>query len=365
MNCKRGILLYDQLACMGGAERLTLILLQELKHAELCVGYVESPDILTPYLSAIKIHQISYKSSIPGWHMLHLYEDFKRKSGFIKNFDWVIFSGAAAPIAVHHHLSGNNYLYCHTIPRVAYDLKDFYLNKLSLWNRQILKALIAYIRFHYEKAIDQMDIIAVNSKNTQQRLKQFTGHDSIIIYPPCEIDRFQWINQNDYYLSTARLEEFKRVDIIVKAFMRMPDKNLIVASGGQQLETLRSMAKPYKNIHFTGWIPDQTLIELIGKAIATIYIPIDEDFGMSPIESMAAGKPVIGVAEGGLLESIVHGETGLLINSPPSEDDIINAVRTLTPNFAKTMRTACENRAKQFSKDMFIQKIKSAFHIGN
>ena len=99
----------------------------------------------------------------------------------------------------------------------------------------------------------------------------------------------------------------------------------------------------------------------LGRCVATIYIPRDEDFGMAPIESMAAGKPVIAVAEGGLLETVVDGETGILIKADPSPDDVMQAVQKMPPERSKDMREACERRAKQFDKDVFINKIREVF----
>jgi glycosyltransferase involved in cell wall biosynthesis len=149
------------------------------------------------------------------------------------------------------------------------------------------------------------------------------------------------------------------VNIIVKAFNQMPDKRLIIASTGSELEKLKKLAEGNKNITFAGPVDDSQLKDLVGNAIATLYIPREEDFGMSPVESMAAGKPVLGVAEGGLLETLVHGETGILVRANPSPEDIINAVHELHPKRALSMRSACEQQAAKFSKDIFLKKMKT------
>src|SRR5690606_17754944 len=147
----------------------------------------------------------------------------------------------------------------------------------------------------------------------------------------------------------------KRVRTIIEAFLTMPDRQLVVASGGDQDVELRALARGATNIRFTGWIDDKELKVLIGGAIATIYIPVQEDFGMSPVESMAAGKPVIGVAEGGLLETIVHDETGLLLQPNPGVPDVVEAVRVLSEQRALEMRAACEARAELFTRDRFLE----------
>jgi glycosyltransferase involved in cell wall biosynthesis len=155
------------------------------------------------------------------------------------------------------------------------------------------------------------------------------------------------------------LEDYKRVDMIVKAFLRMPDKKLIVTSGGSELAHLKRIADNAPNIVFTGWVNEDRLRELVGRAIATIYVPIDEDFGMSPVESMAAGKPVIGVAEGGMLETVVQAETGTLIPGELSPEKVAHAVHKLTPARALEMREVCENRAAAFHPDRFIAGVKA------
>ena len=138
----------------------------------------------------------------------------------------------------------------------------------------------------------------------------------------------------------------------------MPDKKLIVVSGGPLFEKIKRLSLDAPNIKILGWVSDDVLGELIGRCLATIYIPKDEDFGISPIESMAAGKPVIGVSEGGLLETIISGETGILLPSNPTEEDLIKAVQFLTPSRAREMRYACESRARKFDKNVFLSKMR-------
>jgi glycosyltransferase involved in cell wall biosynthesis len=178
-----------------------------------------------------------------------------------------------------------------------------------------------------------------------------------VIYPPVNVATYRWIGQENYYLSMARLEDYKRVDAIVQAFIHMPDKKLIVMSGGSQLDALRKVAANNPNISFTGWVSHSEKLRLIGNALATIYVPIDEDFGVSPVESMAAGKPVIGVREGGLLETVTHLESGYLLESAPTNCNIKDAVAFMTAKRAEEMRLNCEKQAGLFSAETFDQKI--------
>jgi len=240
------------------------------------------------------------------------------------------------------------------------------------------------------------------SETVRRRTRKFLGRDSRVIYPPCETDRFQFLDQQDFFLSTARLDPLKRVDLIVEAFLKMPKKNLVVVSGGSEIHKIKETAGRGKNIQVLGWVGEEKLQDLTGKCIATVYIPRDEDFGMSPVESMAAGKPVIGVQEGGLLETVGEGrrrrtedrgqrteggggpseiekkkafhgvkkadreserdllitDCGVLVPEEPKVEHIIKAVEWMTFQRALEMRWACEARAKKFSKSVFEEKMR-------
>lgn len=356
---QKGIILYDYFAAIGGAERLIMTLAQAPDDTDLCVGYRDTVEIAESEMKLL-CYTLSTKTNMPAWRTVKLMRAFASKTNFLSGYEWVLFSGTVAPFAVKNHPEGRNLLYCHTIPRFAYDLKEYYLNLIPKWQQPLLKGLIRYMTPRYEAAVSKMDRIMVNSENVRKRLKTYLGLDSQVIYPPCETGRFKWLGRDGYYLSTARLENFKRVEMIVRAFLRMPNQKLIVASGGSELNRLMHLAQDASNITFTGWVSEEKLRTLMGKAIASIYVPIDEDFGISPVESMAAGKPVIGVREGGLLETVIHGETGLLIPPDPSEDDLIEAVREMKAKTALGMKSACEARALLFTKEIFVDKMSAA-----
>ncbi len=232
------------------------------------------------------------------------------------------------------------------------------LQQVPAWQRPLLKVVMSLYRLAYEHALRRMDVIVCNSETVRRRIKRFLGNDSVVIYPPCETERFRWINQDNYYLSTARLDSMKRVDLIVKAFDKMPNKRLLVVSEGVDMSKIKRIAEKALNIEVLGRVGEEHLSDLIGRCIATIYIPKDEDFGMSPVESMAAGKPVIGVREGGLLESVISGETGLLVRPEPVAEDIIEAVQQMDAQTALSMRGACEAQARRFDKGVFLEKMK-------
>ncbi len=128
----------------------------------------------------------------------------------------------------------------------------------------------------------------------------------------------------------------------------------------KDLEKIKKMAEGHQNITILGWIDDNQLLDYLGRCLATIYIPIREDFGMSAVESMQAGKPVIGVAEGGLLEIISDHKNGLLLKPDFTTPDLAAAVRQITPDLAKTMEISCQETAAKFGEQSFVEGMKNA-----
>ncbi len=205
----------------------------------------------------------------------------------------------------------------------------------------------------------KMDIIIANSNNVQKRIQKYLGCRSTVINPPCDTDKFTWKHPEGFFLSIARLDPLKRVDMVVRAFQKLPDQKLVVISGGKEFKNIMQLADGYDNIKVLGWVEEATLQELLSTCLATIYIPKDEDFGMSSVESMASGKPVIGIAEGGLLETIIDGTTGILLPEYELSVDLLcQTVSTFSEETAISMKDVCEERAAFFAKDIFLQKMK-------
>lgn len=352
------IVLHDCFESPEGEGRLALNLAQTLK-ADLGYGF-KSPN--HPFFDDLSLHGKEFPLGafvqIPLLRQYNLVRAFANKTQFLKDYNRIIYSGVFAPLAVRNHPHGKNIYYCENTPRFLYDQKDFFLSLVRPWQRPVLYAFYNFLRSRYEESIRKMDVIAASSKHVQQRIKKLFGLDSVVVPPPCNPEKFVWLGQEDFYLSTSRHDPLKRVDLVVDAFRDLPDKKLIVVSGGPELKQVQEAADKTHNVKVLGWVLEEELRELLGRCIATVYIPQDEDFGMSPVESMAAGKPVIGVAEGGLLETVVHEQTGFLMKPDPSIVEIIEAVLTVSPEEAKKMRPACEERAQMFRQELFINAMK-------
>lgn len=382
------LILHDYFLYKGGGERLIISLAKNLG-ADIATAFV-AKDAFDPRAHGIKVFELFRETTwtkIPGFRYVQVQMAFLLKTGFVKNYDVIIYSGDCLIALVRHFLkhrrpasqstahpfgsaapsnaAGNmqkHVAYMHTPPRHLYDAYKERLREYVLWKKIIFIPFAAFNRWRFKFLSKRLDIIVTNSKNTQARIKQYLGLDSVVIYPPCDTLPFKNLGYGDYFFSWARLYPIKRVDKIVEAFIGMPNKKLIVASAGPDLEKIKKMAGEHTNITILGWIDDNQLLEYLGKCLATIYIPIREDFGMSAVESMQAGKPVIGVAEGGLLEIIENNKNGLLLKPDFTTDDLCTAVKQITPDLAKTMENACNETAAKFSEQAFIEGMKSVIY---
>lgn len=353
------IVLHDYFGICGGGERLTLDLCVGIG-ADLCTAYWT--DNSYPKPPGLNIHVLTDKEPT-GAKIFSLKWLFMYQTEFLKEYDICIYSGQVSIYAVKNHDCGQNIYYCHTPPRYIFDQKDFYRSRYPWLLQPVFELLMTYLGFGYQRCISKMDTVLTNSNNVKARLLNYVGIESQVVYPPIDIECFKWQSQGDYYLSTARLDSLKRVDRIIEAFKLLPIKKLVIISGGNEETRLREMAVDSPNIRITGWQSDEQVRNWVGNAIATIYLPVDEDFGMSPVESMAAGKPVIGVAEGGLLETIQHQKTGVLLSRQFSIEEIAEAVSFMNEDIALSMRISCEENAKKFSRAKFIQVMKTQLHI--
>lgn len=352
-------LLYDFMQVAGGAERVTLTLAQALPNFQTVVSrcYAQAQPLLDGSPVSVRELRGGWSTYLP--RILESMWCFRFRSQCLHDAQQVVYSGFYAPLAVYQQRGGQRIYYCHTIPRYAYDLYESTLAQFPLPLRPLYALFVRWFRKRYESAIGRMDRILVNSENVRQRLKRYTGLDAEVVYPPVATQHFEQLGDGGYYLSTARLVANKRVDVIIQAFARMPQHRLVVLSGGPESERLQALAFGASNIEFTGWQTDEQLRHWVGRARAVIYVPVDEDFGMSPVEAMAAGKPVIGVAQGGLLETVVDGVTGFLVQDPPTVEAVMGAVEKVERSKGTPMPAACMAQALQFTQERFVERMRS------
>lgn len=190
------------------------------------------------------------------------------------------------------------------------------------------------------------------SKEIQTRIKKYYGRDSVVIYPPVDTTRFRPVDHpaGDYYLILSRLIPYKRIDLAVQAMTRL-GKRLIIVGAGRDRPALEAIAGP--SIEFKGRLANETVAELMANCRAFIF-PGFEDFGIAPVEAQAAGRPVIALARGGALDTVVEGQTGLFFHEQSVEALIEAVERFEQTSFDPALARA---NAERFSVNRFKQEI--------
>jgi glycosyltransferase involved in cell wall biosynthesis len=191
------------------------------------------------------------------------------------------------------------------------------------------KALLApwlhYLRLWDRLSADRVDHFVANSENVRRRILKHYRREATVIHPPVDTESYHLSDeQDDYYLLAGQLVGYKRADLAVRAFNDF-GRRLVVIGEGEELRALRSMAGA--NVEFLGWQPDHVLSRYYARCRALIF-PGEEDFGMVPVEAMAAGRPVIALARGGALETVIEGETGLFF-----KDQTVDSLRATVLRF--------------------------------
>lgn len=344
---------------LGGGERLIMDLVKDLK-AKFFTGFMSSEYKKhvegTPYnVDNYDINVLHQESKIPVWRHIKRQIFLFTSTGFLKEYDLVIYSGNSVFSVFRTGKKTKNVLYCHTPVRLAYDLYDHYMKRQSWFRKPLFFVFARFVRFIYKRSINKMDVVVANSENIQKRIKRYLNKDSVVVYPPNDLCRFRWETPEDYYLSWARVDEFKRVEVAVKAFQKMPNKKLIVCSSGSKSDEVKELAKGYDNIEIRGRVTDLELEDLIAKCTASIYIPIDEDFGMTPVESLAAGKPCIVVDDGQLPITVTHEKTGYVCPRDVTPDDVVEAVKYLNLERSIEMKEQCITDSKKYSTENFLK----------
>jgi len=355
----RLLILHDYFLYKGGGERLVISLAKHLK-ADIATAFI-AKDAFDPREAGIPTRELlkeSFFSRLPGFRYLQVQFAFLFKTGFLQNYDAIIYSGDCLT-ALLRAKGKINIAYMHTPPRHLYDSYDDRLREYSWWKRLIFRPFAAFNRWRFTTLSRRFNTIVTNSQHVRERIKRYLHLDAVVVYPPCDTLPFKNLGQGDFFFSWARLYKIKRVHEIVQAFINLPDKKLVVASGGPELAEIQKLAAGHPNIQVLGWVSDTELLEYLGKCFATIYIPVREDFGMTAVESMTAGKPVIGIAEGGLLEIIKDNVNGLLLPSPFNQNNLTKALQKMTPELAHKMEEACLKTASQFTEESFIEGMRA------
>lgn len=354
-------LVHDYLREYGGAERVVEVLHSIWPEAPLYTSFVDWQalgkhakrfdgwDIKTSWVQQnwlVKKYHSPLRFLAPKvWESFDL-------SGFdvvISSSGWFMCRGVKVPeTATHicyiHHPPRNLYGYATGSTLQKYVLVRAYANFINFFLRQ----------YDYKTA-QRVNYFVANSEETARRVRKFYRRDSTVLYPPVSVPEkdAESSSPRSYYLSVGRLAWAKRIDVIIEAAnaLHMPLK--IVGVGPEEAR-LKALAGP--TVEFLGAVSDDALKTLYRNAKATIFCALDEDFGMVPVESMGFGTPVIALRQGGALETVLDGKTGLFFDEPTAAS--LQGTWKRFHTLRRSWYADCRKQALRFSVPRFVRAMK-------
>jgi glycosyltransferase involved in cell wall biosynthesis len=274
----------------------------------------------------------------------------------LRGYDLVVSSESGPAKGVLTSSSARHVCYCHTPMRYLWDLYPAYLNEWSpAWKRSLLAPLSNYLRLWDFASSARVDEFIANSENVRRRIRRAWRRESQVVYPPVAVENFYWHEPEDYYLVVSELVAYKRVDMAVRAFSRL-GRPLRVVGDGPEFKSLKRMAAG--NITFCGRVGDAELRDLLARCRALI-VPGEEDFGLTAVEALASGKPVVALGRGGTIESVpAANPLGGVFYDEPDETALLRAVESFERLEGQVRPRELQAWAAQFSEASFLARMR-------
>lgn len=322
-------IVHEFLTKYGGAERVVKLLSEMFPDAPIYTLFYDKkkfgdhiPESRIITSSIQKKYMRLRKPAYMLTHMRYAIEEFD-----FSEYDLVISSSSGFTHGLITPLHCKHICYCHAPMRYSWDYTHEYRQEKSTGlfgpvKNFLQSKILKSIRQWDKIAADRPDLYIANSEHVRKRLKKYYKIDAPVIYPPVETKRFKpSFTKDSYFLLASTLTPFKRIDLAIEAFNRNK-KTLIILGDGKQEQELKKMA--HSHIHFLGRQPDHIVAEYMSNCRALIF-PGEDDFGITPVEAMACGKPVIAYKKGGAVETIIENKTGVFFNTT-SHEDLIGAI---------------------------------------
>jgi glycosyltransferase involved in cell wall biosynthesis len=362
------VFVYPSLSARGGSERTQLEILKRLSYKYDFKVYtpIYKPELTYEEFSNFNVHILPANRWLRGnlnifyWMQLRIPEDY----------DLLILYTGTEGVAVNN--KGPVLFKCDTPERRAHDLQKWYLSQCNLISKAWFYLTLPF--YHLAEGIAWKKAVKVmaNSNNVKQRIVDFhlaKVGDVDVVFPGVDLTRFRPTGRSDnYFLHVGRITPIKRADLAIAAMTtlnrRLPNHGFKLIISGfigndtasqDYLKHLKNIAP--SNTQFVLNPKDEEIINLYNNCNSLLFCAIDEDFGITPIEAMACGKPVISVDEGGPKESVIDGRTGFLVNSTP--EAFYTKMRYIieNPETVSKMAQDCRIQAERFSWDIFIKSL--------
>jgi glycosyltransferase involved in cell wall biosynthesis len=340
---------------MRGGERVLEALCRLLPDADVFTLFYE-PDRVSPVIRAhrcrtsfLQPFRKIYRSLLPLMPMA--LEQFD-----LREYDLIVSSESGPAKGVLAPSSARHVCYCHTPMRYLWDLYPAYRNEwtASRAKRALMTPFAHYLRMWDYASAARVDEFVANSENVRRRIARAYRREAQVIAPPVAVETFYSKPSEDYYLIVSEFVPYKRLDTAVRVFARNGRK-LKIVGGGPEFNALKRASAA--NIEFCGRVGDEELRELYSRCRAFL-MPGEEDFGITAVEALASGKPVIALSRGGALETVpLRQPMGGLLYPTPDDDGLRQAIEQWDRLEAQVQPRALQAHAAQFSEAQFARKM--------
>ena len=271
----------------------------------------------------------------------------------LRGYDIVVSSSSAWAHGVLVDPGATHVCYCHNPFRYAWSEREATLAARNPLTRPPLRALLSRWRQWDWIAAQRVDVYIANSAITAARIRRYFGRESTILHPPVELSRFSPGPVGAHYLVLAELMAHKRIDVAIRAFntLGLP---LVVVGDGPEWRHLRRLAGP--TVRLTGRLSDGEVADLLRSSQALV-VTAEEEFGIAAVESLASGRPVIGLRAGGLLETVSEGRTGWFYDDGDDPAALAAAVRDVSLDSIDP--ADCVASARRFGVEPFQQQLRA------
>lgn len=344
---------YDYLDAIGGGEKVALALARRFG-ADVFTTNLNGGVLGRLGASDVSIQDLGQLPRVAPLKQIRASLRFRRAR--FPGYDAYVFIGNWAHYANVRHRPG--ILYCLTPVRAFYDQRRAMLRRLPAWQKPAFRA---WTRLHArmdQRSVGRTRRLVAISETVRGRIRRYYGREAPVVYPPVQTARFRFRELGDFWLSANRLYPEKRLDLQFEVFRRLPHERLLVAGGwaeGDHSARYRRTLDPPSNVQLLGEVPEAAMGDLFGRCRGFLATARDEDFGIAPVEAMAAGKVVLATREGGFRETVLDGKTGWLLDADAKA--FATRIQVLKDDQLLAMRPACEDRARRFDEERFVRQM--------
>ncbi len=346
-------IVHDWLTNMGGAEQVIINFKEIYKDAPIYTTFY-TPEKLDDKLKNINVKTSFLQGKRPVYNHKKYFPLMPLAFSLfnMKDYDVILSSSSSCAKGIRKRKDAIHICYIHTPMRYAYEYKYEYTKDMNFIKKTLVNILLFFIRIWDQANTKKVDYFIANSSEVQKRVKKTYNRESIVINPPVRCQLFKISKTDgDYYFIVSRLVGYKRFDLAVKACSEL-NKKLVIIGDGPERKNLEAIAN--ENITFLGRQPDEVVRKYMSECKALLF-PGLEDFGIVPVEAQACGRPVICYGKGGVLDSVIDGETGVYF-----QEQTVKSLKKAILKFEKMKfnKDTIRKHALKFDEKEFQKKIK-------